>query len=580
MDGPRKRPRGWKDSGREPCGDGVVVNRTATARPLGGRLNLICSGAAALGCALLFTFASSPASAAEEENGVLVISGSDEAFDSLREVVEPGRSAETVEDVIKKFFPETVVHEGTYPASEALEHDFDLRREKPEEIKYSGRFFGKYSKDEISDTEKWEKEFELNLSKGNLDAFFRATDANSFNYKTEPFRLSKARLRYRWEDGKATLGSFGTVFGRGLGLNLFEERFLDFDNELEGVLLEQKVGDAEFQALYGTRKEIIDPRASTVSGLKAATSLGDNVDVEAYLVNVEFPFPSHTVAEPKLFDYKIVGADAQIKFGEFKIYGETVHLKRDAVEFAPGNVYDSSGQDGHGTYLTASYSTKGLAITGEYKEYRGLTHPFSTLPPIRRWQEKSAADPNDDYGYGLSVNWNPLGDGSFFNFGSMHDNSVERGRPYSEFFATYNSPGGQDFSYIAEYWQVLDFDQHHEITRLTLNQILSEDWTGTMYLENERLDNNYSVGYTDYIIEPELAYQSIANLIYRWEKTGTGGPEQKSTWKLWELKLHPDELTEIHISTGSRREGFVCSGGVCRQEPEFEGFRLDFTRRF
>lgn len=556
------------------------MKRTATARPLGGSMNWMGPGAAALGCALLCMLCSFSARAAEEEDGVLVISGSDEAFEAMHIVDEPGRAAETVEDVIRKFFPETVVHEGSYPATDALDHNFDLRREKPEEVRYSGRFFGKYSKDEISDTEKWEKEFELNLSKGEYDAFFRVSDVNTFNYKTEPFRLSKARLRYRWDDGKATLGSFGTVFGRGLGLNLFEERFLDFDNELEGVLLEQKLGDTEIQALYGTRKEIIEPAASKVSGFKVNSPIGDHVDVEAYLVDVRFPTAGHTVAEPQMFNYKISGADAQIKFGQFKVYGETVRLKRDMIDFAPSNVYDTSGQDGHGTYLTASFSTKGLAITGEYKEYRGLTQPFSVLPPIRRWQEKSSADPNDDFGYGFSVNWNPFGDGSFFNFGATHDNSVERGRPYSEFFATYNSPGRSDFSWIAEYWQVLDFDQHHEVVRTTLNQILSEDWTGTLFLENERLDNNYSVGYTDYIVEPELAYQSIANLIYRWEKTGTGGPDQKGTWKLWELKLHPDELTEIDITTGSRREGFVCSGGVCRQEPEFEGFRVDFTRRF
>ncbi len=551
------------------------------ARPLGCSKIWLGACAALVACAAFGALNFSPAFAAEDtEDGVLVISGSDEAFDAMREVTEPGTSAQTVEDVIKKFFPETVVHEGTYPASEALEHDFDLRREKPEEVRYSGRVFGKYSKDEISDTEKWEKEFELNLSYENYDAFIRLSDVNAFNYKTEPFRISKARARYRWDDGKATVGSYGTVFGRGLALNMFEERFLEFDNEVEGVLVEQKLGDAEIEALYGSRKELAAAAASKVNAVRMKSPVGDNVDVEAYLVNLDIPFGAHSPAMPQMLDYKLTGLDAQVKFGKFKVYGETVRLQRSAIDFASNNQFDLSGQDGHGTYLTANYSIKGLALTGEYKEYRGLTQPFAVLPPVRRWQEKSQADPNDDFGYGFSMNWNPIGDGSFFNFGYGQDNSNAGGRPYSEFFATYNSPGGQDFSYIAEYWQVLDFDQHHEITRMTLNQILNEDWTGTMFLENERLDNNYSIGYTDYIIEPELAYMSLANLIYRWEKTGTGGPDDKSTWKLWELKLHPDELTEIDIITGSRRAGFVCSGGVCRLEPEFEGLRVDFTRRF
>ncbi|MCC7479832.1 hypothetical protein IT575_15440 [bacterium] len=556
------------------------MNRTATARPLGGRLNLICSGAAALGCALLFTFASSTASAAEEENGVLVISGSDEAFDSLREVVEPGRSAETVEDVIKKFFPETVVHEGTYPASEALEHDFDLRREKPEEIKYSGRFFGKYSKEELSDVEKWEKEFELNLSKGEYDAYIRVSDVNAFPNETEPFRLNKARLRYRWEDGKLTVGSFGALFGRGLTLNMFEERFLEFDNEVEGVLFEQDLADnVELVALYGTRKDFDEPSRAVVYGTRLFSKLNDHLSLGAHAARVTFPASSYNAEHPDRFEYDITGADAAISFGNFKLYTEAARLDRPAVGFA-FNPYDGEGKNGAAYYGSASYSVPGLSLTAEMKNYKGMIHPFNVLPPIRRWQEKSTADPNDDVGYGVGMNWNPLGNGSFFTFGYAQDNSKDAMRSYTEAFATYNSPGGQDFSYILEQWHVQEAGERHTITRATLNQILNEDWTTTLYTEREHFNNEFGDGFTDYILEPELAYQSLVNLIFRYETTGKDVGESQSAWRFWELKLHPSELEELNISLGSRRAGFVCSGGVCRQEPEFKGFRVDFTRRF
>jgi hypothetical protein len=202
------------------------------------------------------------------------------------------------------------------------------------------------------------------------------------------------------------------------------------------------------------------------------------------------------------------------------------------------------------------------------------------MPPIRRWQEKSTADPQDDVGYGASINWKPGKNGSFWTFGYAQDNSKDAFRPYTEAYATYTSATKQDFSFIAELWKIQEISELHYISRLTLNQIINEDWTMTTYLERERYNRAIGEGWNDYIIEPELAYQSIANLIYRYETTAKDVGEERSAWRLWEIKLHPDENQEIDILYGSRRAGFVCSGGICRQEPEFEGFRADYILRF
>ena len=54
----------------------------------------------------------------------------------------------------------------------------------------------------------------------------------------------------------------------------------------------------------------------------------------------------------------------------------------------------------------------------------------------------------------------------------------------------------------------------------------------------------------------------------------------EDVWVAVEVKkLLPDDL-EIGVSVGSERGGKKCSGGVCYDEPEFEGARLRLTKFF
>jgi hypothetical protein len=86
---------------------------------------------------------------------------------------------------------------------------------------------------------------------------------------------------------------------------------------------------------------------------------------------------------------------------------------------------------------------------------------------------------------------------------------------------------------------------------------------------------------SDHIFEFDLAFRSEWILVYTIENTGLdvgeGGIDQ---WKIFEVKYRPDEEQEWNLVMGSRREGFVCSGGVCRLEPAFDGIKIDYLLRF
>jgi hypothetical protein len=514
---------------------------------------------------------------ARADDATGVYESTEAALEDFHETTEPESAEQTVQEVLGQFFPEAIEEEeDTYPASEFLEHDFLLRRTGPAKGSYSGRLFTKYSDDKISGVEKWEKELELFLNYKALDSYIRVGDVNAFAQNNDPFRLEKLNVRYKYESGRVTAGSFNALFGRGLALNMFEDRFLEFDNEAEGLKLEQEWGDAEIVALAGTRKERDEPRASTVRGLRVQQPLGESVDVGAHVVHVEFPEDATGATERAFLKYDLAGGDVTIRAGDVRLYAETVRLKREANPLAQ-NQYDFDGTDGTGTYAVATYSVPGLSFNLEYKNYKGLLHPFAVLPPVRGWPERRQANPNDDRGIGYSINWAPLDDGSSFNFQVGRDNNHEGTLPYRETLFTYTGPTDQRTTYVVELWKTNEFGELRQQDRLTLNHKINNEWTGGTFIERERLDI-FGLKSTDWVYEFEVAYMSKFIFVTTYETTSIEGGQ--TAWKLFEAKYRPDEDQEINVVLGSRREAFVCSGGICRLEPAFDGLRIDYLLRF
>jgi len=47
-----------------------------------------------------------------------------------------------------------------------------------------------------------------------------------------------------------------------------------------------------------------------------------------------------------------------------------------------------------------------------------------------------------------------------------------------------------------------------------------------------------------------------------------------------ELFLHAGGMLDMILTYGSERGDFVCSGGICRYEPEFKGFKAQAVINF
>lgn len=503
--------------------------------------------------------------AAEEDN---YVSGYEDAFKQLRHSVEPAYTGDTVEKAIAQFYTGGEEDDGTYPATSMWERDLDLRRNKPSKMSYSGRMFFKYSDDDISSTNKTEEEIELSLRYEEWDAFFRLSNENPYPDQKDGFGLEKRRIRYRGDDVKVTVGSFGQLFGRGLALNMFEQRTLDFDNEVEGAKVEAEVGEADLTVLWGEKHRKIDedPMPS-VTAARIEVPICDSITIGSHYVRSEFTRDHIDVK------YDIYGGDVTLRSGPVRVFVEGVSLERDAIEGAEYE-WDADGTDGDGIYVNASYSGSGYVLGAEYKDYEGLDHPFAVMPPIKRFPEFATANPENEEGYGFTLNWSPFDDGSMLDFAYIQDNHHERGALYTEYSAGYSSSPLKPTTWIGEYVNANKEGEKHDVQRLTLNHRLDDDWTATTFLENEEIAAPFIDSYTDNIYEAELAYRSLANFIYTHETTSAEFTDEEQ-WGLWEFKWKPDETQEINLIYGSRREGLVCSGGVCRLEPGFDGFKAD-----
>jgi len=385
-------------------------------------------------------------------------------------------------------------------------------------------------------------------------------------------------LRWRGDDIDITVGSFGQLFGRGLALNMYEDRILDFDNEIEGVKADVDLGDAEITALWGTRKLRTEGTNSTVSAARISGPLVDGLEVGGSAVHIEFPDITYSEESPNMLEYDLLGGDVNLRSGPFNLFAETVRLQRDQLEFGQGE-WDFSGDDGHGNYANATYNGDGYSLGAEYKDYNGLLQPFSVLPPVRRYNEAASAQPDNDEGYLVSLLWNPFRDGSHFDLHYAQDNAHEKGLGYTEAAVVYASPQTDETSWVGEYWHVFELGEKIDLQRLTVNHQVDPDWTASTFLERQQFDPGYIDLYVDYIYEAEVAYQSLINLAYTHETTGQMDVEEER-WGIWEFKFKPDELQELSLAVGSRREGITCSGGVCRLEPAFDGVRVDYLRRF
>ncbi|MBN1968150.1 MAG: hypothetical protein JXR48_15135 [Candidatus Delongbacteria bacterium] len=522
-----------------------------------------------------------------------------------------------------------------------------------EEVEFSVKNYLKYGDGKEYAGEKKDIEFsrryfenwmDLNISKGELSIDLRLEAAQKSQKGEEIADLTKKSITYEKDNLKVTAGDFYTIFGRGVVLDLREEKANFFDNKIFGGKAEYYSDFFTLQAIGGKgiyryvndssnnpADHYIVELNNTIYGSDVVFGLSDMLDIENGSLSIggSYLFMEGEEADELIYLYEenfiekteVFSANVSANFWDIDFYNE----------YAVKSTHRSPRQEGWANYTSLSYfGVKGLSLTLEYKDY----YKFGANPNIIESSFTPYQNPaqvvidhtahllknnphvvnaNDEIGFQFQLrtslienfdialitamsslhdenslipssdddflpyfdNWlevgtkigkhglalgggffkdSPMGKNSELDFGDIEDGSVtnyERITGMMEFNYELSSKDGLKFGFEGQ-----SVNHHDGLTD-----------------EDEKYEDYY--GSIEYAY-PEYGYVNVS-IIKTTEEVPEGTDDY---WLGYEIGYNISENHKLELYYGRERAGIKCSGGSCRQVPEFDGFKLSLVSSF
>jgi len=450
-----------------------------------------------------------------------------------------------------------------------------------------------------------------------------------------PFQgLARRFVEYRKDNLYLRVGNSSELYGRGLVINLFENRGLDYDTWIDGVKARYKMGNLSASIIAGTIEftdsiNILRTEKYKLRGGNIEYKLLPELKLGLSFLNAEAEIPqfnqqiSNTKAEfPELyFDFNK---------GPMNLFFNWAQKWTDNSEFG-------SSSKGYGIYSAFSYAGSKIGITVDYKNYRfDLQDPLLKNDETRTTKAMPFQNPpivlkehsymllsralhqvnfNDEVGFQVDANYTVNEDFNLnlnFSLSSQHNaynynpesfsfieeerdnnflpSSEDEYSPYTEVFA--------EGEYYFGFNTALHFGAayrkntiYNEFTGLAGSHIIesivvplqfqhpfSENFSAVFQYEFEAVNDNFNTEQENF----NNQFISIISSIYmkftasvRYEFTNNNFDlSGRKDWLLGEIGYRISGANLITVSYGRERGGQVCSNGICRYILPFKGFRL------
>jgi hypothetical protein len=393
-----------------------------------------------------------------------------------------------------------------------------------------------------------------------------------------------------------TAGNYYVIIGRGLILRTYEERDLRFDNNLDGVKGSIDLDGFKLTLLGGTAMGTYERLNDPVHAAFGKISFTDWMTLGGSYLR------THITSEDSGL-VRLFGGNAKLSFPHLDLYGE--YVKKD-------NPPEYSEKDGEGEYLSVNMYATGVGLTLEFKDYNRFDFSnqniTSTDPPVplnnpplltrehvytllnRLAYERYLFD---ERGIQAEITTSPLEQLSVlvnYSYTSAREDWLAYKR--STFTEAY---GEAEYDYKdratlkagfsrmekkkelgSPYWLAPVFDLAYHLSESnSINFILEHLWT-----------NKYDgkLTYYDQILSFSLSHSPIVSLTFASERTTewktTSDWSGKKNWFMTTLDLAVGDNHNLSLGVGSRREGKVCSGGICVEKPALDGWELKLLSRF
>jgi hypothetical protein len=414
--------------------------------------------------------------------------------------------------------------------------------------------------------------------------FFRTGLRFETNNPPDPYIFNqsdlvhKNELTFRFVEANyksisARIGNFYSTFGRGMILRTYEDRNLHVDNNIDGLQLKHRGEIINAQVLVGKIRDLYNRREETIYGF--------DTDIN--------PYESFRIGGSFLAQSGSHGSVWALRNHFIKNWWDLyLELTR------------PSWSDDYSFYSAVSATSYNFAITAEYKTYSDLQMQnkyainYANGPALCREHSYTLLnrhphelDMNDERGYQLELIWFPNENWQLtgnYSFSEKHSSQ----RLFEEYYFELAPPSPfRNFSGILGIdWQYDAVTNTENITPLTdLYYDINAQNQLHLILQHQHSTNIYNKSeYDTELLIIEYSHSPWLTLAMVGEYTNKDQLRNvnldRNTWLYGNIILSFRGKHQLSLLYGTRQEGFVCIGGVCRYEPEFKGVEIKLTNRF
>lgn len=436
------------------------------------------------------------------------------------------------------------------------------------------------------------------------------------------YALSNIYVNWKDEDFQVTAGTFYDQFGSGLLFRSWEDRVLGLNNAIMGARFAYNFEDKiAFKALWGMPRLGMDFSDTQVRGADLSISLADIIGLDDIVLSLEGSV---------LNKYSRISIDAEEAGGKPNTYGWSGRLNFDWNGFFVKGEYVDLGKKlvaftpkrGNAQLVEFGYNGRGLGVTltGRRLEWMGQNITSSSISSANLISYVPAMSTQYTYMLTTLHPYNPqVGDESTFTF-----NSGEIGGQIDAFYnfrrgtAIGGKRGMKVHANFSTYYTLAQEGtaQAGNLLFRDFSVDVEKQWTKQFKMLLMYSLQEYNPGYgqnkttwLSNIVVADLLYKWTPQFSTRLELQYLTTHEDKKDWMAallevnfaphWSIfgsdmynhgstKMHyynagvsyTKGRTRLALGYGRYKDGYICSGGVCRQIPQYTGANFTLTTSF
>ena len=411
-------------------------------------------------------------------------------------------------------------------------------------------------------------------------------------YQPSEFRTLDEDITFRYfeyhhDNIQARVGNYYVMFGRGMTLRTYEDRDIRVDNNLEGVKF-----DVTYDRLSAT---FFSGRPEGPSGQR--TDLLHGADFNLNLLDGVIFGSSYVSNSPNLRQKaEIASGRAQLSLSRaswaWDLYGE--YGKR-------------ANHKGTGAYMSSSFTTSGFGLSCEYKYYHNFFLrtddyfvTYNNPPALIREHSYTllsrhpyVLDADDEAGIQIEATFSPAPNTFFlanYSLTKDHEGKTIWGEGHTLFEESYGEIEHR-FSEVFYTIGALSISEQEEDRYISpiFESTYSIDPVNSLrfVFQHQHTDSKRLGEFDNQMYSLEFAHspQYTVSLVGEWTNTSDvqrelqNRPNEKKLWLFGKFDINISLNHDLSIMYGSRQAGFLCAGGICRLEPEFEGIEVKLFSR-